>query len=128
MGNKLTRHHFVTNKSNSESNQPNDEEWVQIEEINKTHLNSTITLNSNILISKISSAPKADYIQIKNLGQGAFAKVCLVKNKITGSERAMKVISKKNNKEGVTLKLNLTLRAGKKTNYFFQLYGRLMKE
>ena len=56
---------------------------------------SKISFNNEILISQVKSDPYKDYTDIKLLGAGSFATVKLVKNKITGLIRAMKIIKKK---------------------------------
>ena len=57
---------------------------------------NNISLNNELLISQVNTDPFQDYEEIKLLGAGSFAKVLLVKHKITGKTRAMKIIKKKN--------------------------------
>ena len=54
-----------------------------------------ISFNNELLISQVKNDPFKDYEEIKLLGSGSFAKVLLVKNKVTGLIRAMKIIKKK---------------------------------
>ena len=58
---------------------------------------SAINLTNNIIISQSKSDPEVDYEKKKFLGEGAFASVYLVKNKITKTISAMKVIKKSQN-------------------------------
>ena len=55
---------------------------------------SSINFNNNLFISEVKKDPYEDYIKIKLIGEGSFAKVLKVKHKITGAIRAMKIISK----------------------------------
>ena len=55
---------------------------------------SSINFNNNLFISEVKKDPYEDYIRIKLIGEGAFAKVLKVKHKITGAIRAMKIINK----------------------------------
>ena len=71
------------------------ENWEIVTPKNMSKKPPKITLDSNILISKIKSNPFEDYTVIKELGSGSYAKVQLVKHNINNSIRAMKVIPKK---------------------------------
>ncbi len=55
---------------------------------------SSINFNNNLFISEVKKDPYEDYIRIKLIGEGSFAKVLKVKHKITGAIRAMKIINK----------------------------------
>ena len=55
---------------------------------------SAINLTNDIIIGESKADPENDYIKKKFLGEGAFASVYLVQNKITEAIRAMKVIKK----------------------------------
>ena len=56
--------------------------------------NTIINFNNNLFISQVKNDPYLDYIKIKLIGEGSFAKVLKVKHKITGAIRAMKIIHK----------------------------------
>jgi serine/threonine protein kinase len=58
---------------------------------------SIISLTNDIIIGESKADPENDYIKKKFLGEGAFASVYLVQNKITEAIRAMKVIKKSSN-------------------------------
>ena len=58
---------------------------------------STISLTNDIIIGESKADPENDYIKKKFLGEGAFASVYLVQNKITEEIRAMKIIKKSTN-------------------------------
>ena len=64
--------------------------------VKKSHRNSVIHYEPNLLVSQIKTDPFLDYNLIKNLGKGAFGRVDLVEHKITGMVRAMKIIKKDN--------------------------------
>ena len=53
-----------------------------------------IGIDHNLLISQVKSDPFVDYTILKELGQGSFATVHLVKHNISGAIRAMKAIQK----------------------------------
>ena len=55
---------------------------------------SNINITSNTYVSRLNKDPSADYITLKTLGEGSFGKVFKVKNKLTGTTRAMKLIKK----------------------------------
>jgi serine/threonine protein kinase len=50
----------------------------------------SIGIDHNLLISQVKSDPFVDYTILKELGQGSFATVHLVKHNISGAIRAMK--------------------------------------
>ena len=54
----------------------------------------TISLTSDIYVGQAKADPYVDYMNIKFLGEGTFAQVCKVRNKLTGQIRAMKIIKK----------------------------------
>ena len=78
------------------------EDWEILTDISKLKEFSSkkkinnISLNNELLISQVNTDPFKDYEEIKSIGSGSFAKVLLVRNKITGKTRAMKIIKKKN--------------------------------
>ena len=53
----------------------------------------TISLTSDIYVGQAKADPYVDYMNIKFLGEGTFAQVCKVRNKLTGQIRAMKIIT-----------------------------------
>ena len=60
-------------------------------------MNLNINLTNDVIVSQSASNPSDDYKRVKFLGEGSYASVYCVENKITGSKRAMKVISKNEN-------------------------------
>ena len=58
---------------------------------------SIINLTNNVIVGSSKSDPSIDYKKKKFLGEGSFASVFLVQNRITESIRAMKVINKSSN-------------------------------
>ena len=57
-------------------------------------LNFNINLTNDIIVSQSNKKPSDDYKRLNFLGEGSYAAVYCVENRITGSKRAMKVISK----------------------------------
>lgn len=55
---------------------------------------STINLTNNVIISHSKSDPNEEYNKLNFLGEGSFAAVYKVQNKLTGQVRAMKIIKK----------------------------------
>ena len=55
---------------------------------------STINLTNNVIIGHSKSDPNEDYTKLNFLGEGSFAAVYKVENKLTGQVRAMKIIKK----------------------------------
>ena len=69
------------------------------EEANKNspsqfYLCTNVNLTNDLLIGKSKSNPKEDYTMIKILGEGSYARVYKVKNRLTSAVYAMKVINK----------------------------------
>ena len=89
------------------------EEYKINDELNAKKRKSFVRYDSNLLVTQVKSDPLKDYKIIKNLGEGAFGKVDLVENKITGMVRAMKVIKRCNinneqtNEDSVMNELNI---------------------
>jgi len=54
----------------------------------------TINLTNEIIVSKSKTNPSLDYKKLNFLGEGSFAAVYRVQNRITDSVRAMKIINK----------------------------------
>ena len=80
----------VNTKEKKEENEKN-----HILNKNDTEITNTIiNFNNNLFISQVKNDPYLDYIKIKLIGEGSFAKVLKVKHKITGAIRAMKIIQK----------------------------------
>ena len=55
---------------------------------------NTIKLTNDVIVSHLKNKPEEDYKKVKFLGEGSFAAVYSVENKITGEIRAMKIINK----------------------------------
>ena len=55
---------------------------------------STINLTNNVIIGHSKSDPNEEYNKLNFLGEGSFAAVYKVQNKLTGQVRAMKIIKK----------------------------------
>ena len=60
-------------------------------------MNLNINLTNEVIVSQSASNPSDDYKRVKFLGEGSYAAVYCVENKITGSKRAMKIINKNEN-------------------------------
>jgi calcium-dependent protein kinase len=56
--------------------------------------NYSINLTNDIIVSQSKKKTSDDYKLLKQLGEGSYATVYCVQNKITGSKRAMKIIDK----------------------------------
>ena len=70
------------------------------EKANKTPIdidNNTIKLTNDIIVGHLKNKPDEDYKKVKFLGEGSFATVYSVENKLTGEIRAMKIINKSSN-------------------------------
>ena len=67
------------------ANQENPNEFVS---------SSTINLTNDIIVSQSKADPGLDYKKLNFLGEGSFAAVYRVQNRITDAVRAMKVINK----------------------------------
>ena len=64
------------------------------EEPNTFHYCNTINLTNEIIVSQSKADPSLDYKKLNFLGEGSFAAVYRVQNRITDSIRAMKIINK----------------------------------
>jgi calcium-dependent protein kinase len=64
------------------------------EEPNSFHYSNTINLTNDIIVSQSKADPSLDYKKLNFLGEGSFAAVYRVQNRITDSDRAMKIINK----------------------------------
>ena len=87
------------------------EEWEVYNDKN-INIDNSVKFDNDLLISEVKKDPFTDYEIIKTLGEGAFGQVHLVKNKITKSIRAMKVIKKidtivENNDQEVLNEINV---------------------
>ena len=60
-------------------------------------VNSTINLTNEVIVSQSNKQPNDDYKRLKFLGEGSYASVYCVQNRLTDSKRAMKVINKTSN-------------------------------
>ena len=69
------------------------EDWEVFNDKNK-NIDNTIKFDSDLLISEANRDPYEDYDEIKKIGEGSYGLVYLVKHKIIGATRAMKIIEK----------------------------------
>ena len=92
--NKLKR----SNTKNIKDKKNNENENMPF----KKRLSNVINFNSDIFIQKLENDPFYEYSKEKLLGKGSYGEVYLVKNNITGTIRAMKVIDKNNEEEELT--------------------------
>ena len=81
------------------TNEAKNEQLKEIgEKANKTQNddidNNTIKLTNDVIVGHLKNKPDEDYKKVKFLGEGSFAAVYSVENKITGEIRAMKIINK----------------------------------
>ena len=60
-------------------------------------MNLSINLTNEVIVSQSNKNPSDDYKRLKFLGEGSYASVYCVENKITGAQRAMKILSKSEN-------------------------------
>ena len=60
-------------------------------------LGLSINLTNEVIVSQSNKNPSDDYKRVKFLGEGSYASVYCVENKITGAQRAMKIINKNEN-------------------------------
>ena len=61
---------------------------------NTFHYSNTINLTNDVIVSESHKQPSDDYKRVKFLGEGSYAAVYCVENKITGAKHAMKIIDK----------------------------------
>ena len=97
MGNKQKNDELGKNILNSDLNKLYEKTEFFDDTINLSKNKNTSDskdIEHNPLISQIKSNPYHDYETIKTLGEGTFAKVHLVKNKLNGFVRAMKEIKR----------------------------------
>jgi len=64
---------------------------------NTFHYSNTINLTNDVIVSQNKEDPNLDYKKLNFLGEGSFAAVYKVQNRITDNIRAMKVINKSSN-------------------------------
>ena len=60
-------------------------------------MNLSINLTNEVIVSQSNKNPSDDYKRLKFLGEGSYASVYCVENKITGAQRAMKILNKSEN-------------------------------
>ena len=60
-------------------------------------MNLSINLTNEVIFSQSKKNPSDDYKRLKFLGEGSYASVYCVENKITGAQRAMKILNKSEN-------------------------------
>ena len=63
----------------------------------ENEIDTTIKLTNEIIVGHLKNKPDEDYKKVKFLGEGSFATVYSVENKLTGEIRAMKIINKSSN-------------------------------
>ena len=98
MGNKIKEEKIEENHKKINNNTLNEkteffEDTMYLSKDKKKQINP-LDIEHNPLISQFKSDPFIYYEIIKTLGEGTFAKVYLVKQKSTGSIRAMKEIQR----------------------------------
>jgi calcium-dependent protein kinase len=81
-------------KDNKNSDLKEIGEKANREDPNSFHYSNTINLTNEVIVSQSKADPSADYKKLNFLGEGSFASVYRVQNRITDSIRAMKIISK----------------------------------
>ena len=86
-----------SSKSNKNSDLKAIGERANKEDPNNFHYSNTINLTNDIIVSQSKDDPSADYKKLNFLGEGSFASVYRVQNRITDSIRAMKIINKSSN-------------------------------
>jgi len=74
------------------------EDYVICDEFTSDISNTDVKFNPNLIVSEVKSDPYKVYKILKTIGEGTFGIVYLVEHKVTGKERAMKIISKMNAK------------------------------
>ena len=87
------------------------ENWEICNDKNK-NIDNSIKFDTDLIISEVKKNPFNIYEKIKTLGEGGYGEVFLVKHKITGAVRAMKIIKKidnytENNDEEVLNEINI---------------------
>ena len=87
------------NNSKSKKNSDLKEigEKANREDPNSFHYSNTINLTNEIIVAQSKADPNLDYKKLSFLGEGTFASVYRVQNRITDSIRAMKIIKKSAN-------------------------------
>ena len=90
------------------------EDYEVYDELNIDNRISVIHYDLNLIVSQTKTNPYEDYTKIKSIGEGTFGRVELVEHKITGMQRAMKIIQKsnilnpeQNNEESVLNEFNI---------------------
>ena len=85
------------NSSNKNSDLKEIGEKANLENPDTFHYSNTINLTNNIIVAESKADPSLDYKKLNFLGEGSFASVYRVQNRITDSVRAMKIINKASN-------------------------------
>ena len=83
-----------TKTTKEEKNKQLEELGKIANNILKKELESPIKFKNEIIIGHLKKNPNEDYKKVKLLGEGFYATVYSVENKITGEIRAMKIINK----------------------------------
>ena len=82
------------NKGNKNKDLKEIGERANREDPNTFHYSNTINLTNDIIVAQSKADPSLDYKKLNFLGEGSFAAVYRVQNRITDSVRAMKIINK----------------------------------
>ena len=97
MGNKHNKPKRTKTKQNVEENNNFYLEGHEIVKVNKKFkksISEVIKFDSNIFVQNSLKDPLTIYTKEKSLGKGSYGEVFLVKHKLTGIVRAMKIIDK----------------------------------
>ena len=86
-----------SSKENNNSDFKKIGEKANKEDPNSFHYSNTINLTNEIIVAQSKANPSLDYKKLNFLGEGSFASVYRVQNRITDSIRAMKIINKSAN-------------------------------
>ena len=86
-----------SSKKNSNEDLKAIGEKANKESPNTFHYSNTINLTNDLIVAQSKVDPSADYKKLNFLGEGSFAAVYRVQNRITDSIRAMKIINKSSN-------------------------------
>ena len=85
------------NSSNKNADLKEIGEKANAENPDTFHYSNTINLTNDIIVAQSKADPSLDYKKLNFLGEGSFASVYRVQNRITDSIRAMKIINKSSN-------------------------------
>ena len=89
--NSSTKKNKTFKEIGERANNENSEAYLHSNTINQM---STFSLTNEIIVAQSKANPSLDYKKLNFLGEGSFAAVYRVQNRITDSIRAMKIINK----------------------------------